>query len=255
MKFGFCATDYDEIKKIKNADFDYVEVSVKDILTPLCENKRWEKIRKKIKSYNFPIEAANSFLDIKIIGQGLDERLISDYLKSVFLRAKKLGVKIIVLGSGNVRRIPVSFTGKEALSQLREFLDKALFYAEKTGIIIALEPLNKKETNFINSIKEAGKIIKNVNSPYLKLAADTYHMIEEKENLESLYAYKDRLAHIHISDTSRQYPGFGGYDFNELFNFLKKIDYNGRISLECGSYDCKNAEKALNYLKGCLILR
>lgn len=233
MKFGFCTAELSSVKKIKNAGFDYAEVSVKDILIPLKPKQIWKKNKAKIKKLNFPADAANSFLNIKITGNNLDDNLISAYLKNAFSRAKELGVKIIVFGSGKARYIPAGFARKKAVSQFHDFMSKALAWAEKTNITIALEPLNKKETNFINTIDEAGKIIKNINNPYLKLAADFYHIMEEKDRLENLYEYKEELVHIHISDSERRLPGFGKYDFGKLIEVLRKIGYNSRISFEC----------------------
>jgi len=248
MKFGCCIKNLAHLELIKKIGFDYAEISVKDILISLRDDKEWEINKKIIQQSNFPIEIANSFLNIKVIGENLDYLVIDNYLKNTFERANSIGIKIIGFGSGDARNIPENFPKEKANAQLEKFLNMALKYAEQNSITIGLEPLNKQETNFINSLEEAKQIIKKINNPNLKLTADFYHLNKENEDIENLEDVKKELIHIHVADTLRKYPGLGNSNFKKLFKTLKKINYNSRISIECTLDNFEELKSSLDFL-------
>ena len=71
---------------------------------------------------------------------------------------KEIGIKILVLGSSGSRSIPEGFDRAEAEEQFTGFLKKIAPAAEKYGVIVAIEPLQTQETNFINTVKEGAEI-------------------------------------------------------------------------------------------------
>src|SRR5690606_29947930 len=101
--------------------------------------------------------------------------------------------------------------------------------------------LNKTESNIINTVKEAMSLAEEVNLPHIKVLADSYHMVLEKESFTILkQAIKDEwLAHVHISDRDRRFPGeINGeeaMDFSKLFRVLQEAKYKGLISAECNA--------------------
>lgn len=248
MRFGCCIKNLDHLEIIKKIGFDYAEISVKDILIPLQDDKKWKKNKRIMQQSNFPIEVANSFLDIKIVGKDLDYLTISNYLKNTFKRAKSIGVKIIGFGSGDARKIPENFSREKANAQLGKFLNLAIKYAEQNNITIGLEPLNKQETNLINSLEQAKQIIKKINNSYLKLTADFYHISKENEEIEKLMDVKEELIHIHVADNLRNCPGLGNYNFKKLFETLKKINYDSGISVECVWDSFEELKSSLDFL-------
>jgi sugar phosphate isomerase/epimerase len=123
--------------------------------------------------------------------------------------------------------------------------------AEEHNIDIALEPLNSKECNFINSVAEGGEIVKDVNHKNFRLMADFYHMMMENESPGIILKYKDQLCHVHIAEkTGRSAPGVNNEDFTPYFKALKNIGYNGLISIECNWTNLEEqAGKALQTIK------
>ena len=75
-------------------------------------------------------------------------------------------------------------------------------------------------------------------------------MTEGEEPLENIVTYRDRLAHFHLADTGRRWPGSGQYDYSTFFRQVKAAGYDGRMSLEC-SFDNfpSNIETALAFLE------
>ena len=249
MKFGCCINSLEHIGLLKKTGFDYAEVSVQDIITPLNDNIIWKERRDIILQSGISIEVANSFLNIMVIQELPDYSCINRYLENCFERARSIGVKIIGFGSGQARNIPSHMSMENGFARFWNFLQIALDHAEKSDIIIGLEPLNQQETNNINSIEEAAQLIEQVNSPYLRLLADYYHINMENDSLGSLGKAKHILVHVHVADHARKCPGFGNYDFNNLFLTLNQIGFEAGISIESDWKSIEELKASLEFLK------
>ena len=98
---------------------------------------------------------------------------------------------------------------------------------------MAIEPLNKKECNFINRVEEAAHLAQLVNQPEIRVLADFYHMQVDDEPLDTLVQHKEWLAHIHLADTGRKSPGTGVYPYAAFVEQLRTCNYDGFLSVEC----------------------
>ena len=108
-------------------------------------------------------------------------------------------------------------------------------HAEKVKCTVLLEPLNRYETHFMNRLKQGVDMARRINSRYVKIMADFFHMsIEERDIVASLRAAGDWVQHIHLADSTRQLPGYGHTDFAGPFAQLKKMGYKNYMALECG---------------------
>jgi D-psicose/D-tagatose/L-ribulose 3-epimerase len=117
-------------------------------------------------------------------------------------------------------------------------LKKLCKTAEDKGITIAIEPLNRFETDFINTCDQALAMLADVNSPALAVHLDTFHMnIEEKDVLALLPAVSDLIAHVHLSETNRDILGRGHWNTPTFLDNLKKLNYKGYCSI--GVYNTK----------------
>jgi len=114
-----------------------------------------------------------------------------------------------------------------------EALHRYAEYAKSRNVILAIEPINRYETNFINTIDEALDFIEEIGQGNLAVLADTFHMnIEEVSMPGSLERAGQKLGYIHLVDSNRQAPGQGHIDFQEIAFVLKNIDYEGYITAE-----------------------
>lgn len=106
-------------------------------------------------------------------------------------------------------------------------------YAEGTGVILAFEPINRYEVDYIHTIDEAIDFVAQVDSPAMGILADTYHMNIEEASMEDAFKRAGKLlSHIHLVDNNRLAPGFGHMDFPGLLGALQEAGYEGYLSLE-----------------------
>jgi sugar phosphate isomerase/epimerase len=106
-------------------------------------------------------------------------------------------------------------------------------FAATLGVTLTVEPINRYETNFLNSIAETIEFIDAVGRRNLGVLADTFHMnLEEANMVESLKRAGNRLAHVHFADSNRYAPGMGHLNFDELMAVLSEAGYDGYASAE-----------------------
>jgi D-psicose/D-tagatose/L-ribulose 3-epimerase len=106
-------------------------------------------------------------------------------------------------------------------------------YAQERGKQICLEPLNRFETDFINTCDQALQMVKDVGSPALKIQLDTFHMnIEEKNQAAAIRKAGKLLAHLHACGCDRGTPGNDHIDWPGIAQALKDIGYQGDIVIE-----------------------
>lgn len=130
---------------------------------------------------------------------------------------------------------------KIVVGHLKELCD----YAEARGKQICLEPLNRFETDFINTCDQALQMIKDVGSPALKVQLDTFHMnIEEKNQAAAVRKAGKLLAHVHACGCDRGTPGNDHIDWKGIAQALKDINYQGDIVIESFATNVKLIARA-----------
>ncbi len=234
-RFGIC-TKPDQSAKMKAAGYDYVEAGVGWFLMPDKSDEEFLKYYLDVlKKSELNVEACNSFIpgNLKSTGPETNHPAILEWAETAFRRAKVVGIKAIVFGSGGSRKIPDGFSREEARAQFVDLLKKMGPIAQKYGVVVVIEPLNSKECNFINTVSEGTDIARDVNHPNIRMLADFYHMLRENEGPESIIKAGKLLYHCHIAENKdRLAPGTNGEDFTGYFKALKQIGYRGRISIE-----------------------
>lgn len=118
-------------------------------------------------------------------------------------------------------------------------------YAQKHGKQVCLEPLNRFETDFINTCDQALQMVKDVGSPALKIQLDTFHMnIEEKNQAAAIRKAGKHLAHLHACGCDRGTPGNDCIDWPGIAAALKEIDYQGDVVIESFTTNVKVIARA-----------
>ncbi len=118
-------------------------------------------------------------------------------------------------------------------------------YAEDKGVTLALEPLNRFETSFINLTEQALELAHMIDSPRVKLMMDTFHAnIEEKSLGKAIEAAGPLLVHMHANENDRGTPGTGHVAWNEIAAALKKINFDGALVIESFSTEVKEIARA-----------
>src|SRR4029450_8699010 len=118
-------------------------------------------------------------------------------------------------------------------------------HAERKGVQLCIEPLNRFETDFLNTCDQGLKLIKAVGSKGVKVHLDTFHMnIEEKNQAAAILKAGKRLGHFHACGRDRGTPGGDHIDWKPIVAALKKIGYKGDVVIESFTTDVKGIARA-----------
>jgi 5-keto-L-gluconate epimerase len=153
-------------------------------------------------------------------------------IKAFIALGAKFGCVVIIgLIKGQVRDV-----GDRSLFEARftEALNTCLAIAEAAGVTLVMEAVNRYESDIFNTIGECVQFIKRLDTPFLKVHIDTFHMNTEEDRIgENIIAAGNYIGHVHIADSNRHFPGQGHYDFAETLAALKQIGYSNALSVEC----------------------
>ncbi len=123
----------------------------------------------------------------------------------------------------------------QAMEWLVDALQQCCAAAQPHGVRLALEPLNRYETDLIHTVAEGLDLIERVEADNLGLLLDTFHMnIEERDLPGAIRAAgaSEHIFHVHVADSNRWYPGAGHIDFGHLLAVLDEVGYTGYVSGE-----------------------
>ncbi|HSM25202.1 MAG TPA: 5-keto-L-gluconate epimerase [Anaerolineaceae bacterium] len=140
---------------------------------------------------------------------------------------------------------------EQAMIWLINALQQCCSEAEKVGVRLALEPINRYETSLINNVEQGMQLISDVGAENFGLLLDTFHMnIEEPQIEESIQLCGNRIFHFHVADSNRWYPGGGHLDIRSIITSLFNTGYNGFISGEFLPYPDGDtaAQKSIKHL-------
>ena len=113
------------------------------------------------------------------------------------------------------------------------YLQEAADYAKQYGISIAMEPVKRFETHFLNTAEQAVDLIERTGADNVKVHLDTFHMnIEEASIPGAIELCGDKLAYLHFVENNRDTPGRGHIPWTEVFRALKNIGFEGAGCIE-----------------------
>lgn len=254
IEIGYCT---DNLELAKAAGFDYAELGLRNVAT--LGDEEFAKLVAAHKAAGLPTPTANVFLpnEIKVVGPEVDEKRQMDYVVRAFARARRLGIELIVFGSGGARRVPDGFSKDEAFGQLVAFGKRIAAEAGRQGIVVAVEPLRREETNIVNSEAEGLAWVEAVNHPSFQLIVDFYHLASGKEDPQILVKAAPHLRHVHMSNpvpNARVFPlGPDEWDYSAFFATLRQIGYHGRISIEASTKDlAADGPRAIAFLRAAM---
>jgi D-psicose/D-tagatose/L-ribulose 3-epimerase len=105
--------------------------------------------------------------------------------------------------------------------------------AQSRHVTLCLEPLNRFETYFLNTLEDAARLVEDVGAPNVKIHFDTFHAnIEEQHPAQALRLVANYLGHVHISENDRGIPGTGHNDWEGILKVLQEINYAGWLTIE-----------------------
>lgn len=158
-------------------------------------------------------------------------RAALEKLKELASFAGKCGTNINI---GRVRGVYMDTVAREqteawAAEALQELCD----YALPRRVQVILEEVSFFETNFINTLGEAKRMLDTVQRPNCKLMMDVFHMhIEERDMYRAIADHIGDTVHVHLSDSNRRYPGQAGIDFDRVIQSFCECGYDGNFCTE-----------------------
>ncbi len=222
---------------LRQNGYAFVEESVPALLLPDQPEERFREKLAILKQSSLPVPVCRIFLpgSLPCVGPAVKQDALMTYTETVLTRAGEAGVLTIVFGSGGSRRIPDGFDAGKAGEQLTGYLRQTMPIAARHGVTLALEHLNRGETNMINRLSQAVEIVQAVDHPNLKMLVDIYHLLRENEAPEEILKIGRYVHHCHIAEPEkRKAPITMKDDFRPYFSALKSAGYRGRLSIEAG---------------------
>ncbi len=146
--------------------------------------------------------------------------------------ARRAGARLVSCGVVRGKLQPQT-TPAEATAYLTDGIRRCGRYAGELGLVLAVEPGNRYETDFVHTVAEGLELLHAVKLPSVRLMIDTFHMnIEEPSIPDAVRQAGPHLAHVHFADSNRLAPGWGHLDFRAVAAALREIRYDGTIGLE-----------------------
>ncbi|MDK1030683.1 MAG: TIM barrel protein, partial [Planctomycetia bacterium] len=225
MKVGVC-TSPEQAEFAARAGAEFIESSVTGVIIPSIEmsggkivpettQEAWQASAAILRDAPIDAEAFNGFIHsgLKSTGPERDLDRLAEYAGIAFARAASVGAKAIIYGSGKSRGAPEGFSVEQAREQMVEFLKILGSIATASGMVLALEHLNSLECNIATSVAEGTDLVRRAGVEGVAMLIDIYHLLKEAEPMENVRDAGTLIAHVHVSEPSRKYPGADGYDY------------------------------------------
>lgn len=242
----FSTSHFHLLARIREAGYDIVEVAVED--ATLID---WQELQSRTRDLGLKITISGAFgpeRDISSTDAG-NRKTGLQYIKDCIRIAEKMGSPVFggpVYSAVGKTRIVSAEQKQQERNWCMENLAEAGKIAGDHGVIIGLEPLNRFETDMINTVDQAIDLVKETGSPHIKILLDTFHANIEEKNIPHAVRRigKDLLCHIQGNESDRGTPGTGHLDWQGINTALNEIGYEGAIVLETFGAPSKELARA-----------
>jgi D-psicose/D-tagatose/L-ribulose 3-epimerase len=220
------------LEDIKRAGYDGVEI-------PIFEGSidHYADLGRRLEGLGLAPTGIALFpsLDMNPIGAEASQRAAGlKHMEWILECTAALGAKIV---GGPLHSTLGHFSGEAPTAEERQrgvaFHRAAGDIGKKLDVTVVLEALNRFECYFVNTMGDLASYLDAVDHPNVSGMYDTFHAnIEEKDPVGAIAALGRHLSHVHISENDRGTPGKGHIDFAAVFKALKRVDYDGWMTIE-----------------------
>jgi len=219
--------------KISAMGFDVVEIAVED--PSLIDIK---KVKPALDDYGLKATICGAFgpsRDLTNESKEVQQNGL-DYIESCLDICQEMGVGFLggpmYSAVGKARMLPPD-TRKAEWELAVKNLQRVCEMAASRDLKIALEPLNRFESDLINTADDVVRMVNDINHPAACIMLDSFHMSIEERNAESaIVTAGDKLIHLQVSENYRGAPGTGQTPWNDYRKGLEKIGYEGIVTIE-----------------------
>lgn len=240
MRLG-CFGHACQIQQIEEAGFDAAELDICELVA--MSDAEFQAFCNTAKNTNLSFEIFSGLfpLSMRIYEEDFDETYWLSHVRLGASRAEKLGAKMIPFGAGKCRSIPEGCADPEACKKkLRNFVESVCQVLKPYDITLIIEPLGPANSNYLNTLEEVGKFIREINMDNCKMMCDLRHMVKNRETLDELWKYKKDIRHAHIDypkGTERLFPQkCDDYDYGPYIQSLCGMKYEGIVTIEATAY-------------------
>lgn len=223
------------IPDIQDQGVDFLTLGVVEYLMPDKPEEAFEAKLAEVKKCPLPVRAVNGFLTAshRCIGPEANHDEVMKWAETVFRRAEKAGVDMVVFGSSKARRLPEGWPREKGVEQFVALLKRMGPAAQRHGVTVVVEQLQKSECNFLNHISDLAGMIRAANHPNVRALADLHHISRVDDTPADLRAAMDVVIHVEIAEKAeRTIPGVKGDDFRPFFRVLRDSGYKGLLNIE-----------------------
>jgi len=217
------------LRRIKSLGYESIEISGEPTQYKTAE------VRKQLKEHGIRCWGSVTLTlgERNLAARNEEQRAKSvDYVKSVVRFAHELGGGEITIVPSTVGKIVPDGTPEEEWRWVVEALREVYGLAKELGVRMALEPLNRFETYFLNRADQAVALAKEV-GPDCAVCLDAFHLnIEEADMLAAIRKTGARIADFHVADNNRMAPGQGALDWKLIVQTLRESGYDGALTVE-----------------------
>ncbi len=231
--------------QFKRWGFDTVEIPIEDPshISPA-------HVRRELDKYGLKCGSVCACMgpDCDLRGKPADQRTALKYMTKLIDQMEVLECPSLIgpvySSVGRADAVPPKEYKKQWKTVVKHLKMLAEYAADK-GRVVCLEPLNRFETDFINTCDQGLIMIHDVGNPALKLHLDTFHMnIEEKHQGAAIRNAGKHLGHFHACGSDRGTPGNDHIDWKPIAAALKAVGYKGDVVIESFTTDVKVIARA-----------
>lgn len=231
--------------RFKEWGFDSVEISVEDAshIDPVY-------VRQQLEANGLTCNTVCAAMgpDHDFRGNEQQQESANQYLKSLLDVIVPLGAGMLVgplySSVGRADAVPEDEYSRQWQTVVGHLKGIAT-YAQERNIKLGIEPLNRFETDFLNTVDQALKLIHEIDNPVVFLHYDTFHMnIEEKDQPKAITKAGKLLGHFHACGCDRGTPGNDHLNWEGMARALREVDYQGGVVIESFTTDVKVIAKA-----------
>lgn len=234
------------LEKIADLGFDFVELPVES-----PEHFDVDKLSAALQRLKLDVvicTAVTTERDLSAEDSGARARAM-EYFETCLQLADGLGAKCVagpLYAPVGKKRLATETQRQAEWQRSVDSLGKLADTAGRYNIQLGLEPINRFETDMVNNVDDALTMVNAVNSSYLGVSLDSFHMnIEETDFRRAIERAGQRLVHIQVSDSHRGVPGEGNSDWSGLREGLRAIGYDGKLAIESFSPDASSLAEAV----------
>ena len=231
--------------------YDYVELSLADMA--VMPDDAFAALAQRLERSGLRCEACNNFFPhhVRLTGDAADVEAAVSYGRRALARAARVGARVVVFGSAAAKNVPAGFPRKAAWRQIAALLRVLGRVAAEHDVVIAVEPINRRESNIVNLAAEGLDLVGEVGHPNVQLLVDYYHLTLESEDPEVILRAGPAVRHVHFAAVDgRRFPQALDASASAFFRRLRLAGYTGRCSIEAFTDDFRaDAELALRVLR------